>query len=356
MKTLFDMAKKAVLPCLAIIGVGYAVYYSLYARDTVPAAPAESFAGYATGGKLAGAGIVEPAERTVAVAPPLPGVVEWVIGQDRVGDLIKKGEDLLRLDRQPYEAQLKVRRAQLASAEAELQRMKNAPRKEDLPPLEAKENEARIFVAEKRSLYDTALELAKKKAISQEELRDKMFAYEMAKAQRDLAAAELDKMRKGTWAEDLLVAEAGVMLAKSQVDEVLADLDRLSVRCQSDLTLLSVDVRPQEYVGIPPGKSIILLGDTKNMKVRVYIDEHDASRFRPGAKAVANLPMGRENLEFPLVYVRHEPVVIPKPTLTGEQTERVDVRVLQVVYKFAKEEDQGKVFVGQQLDVYVEQQ
>jgi hypothetical protein len=152
------------------------------------------------------------------------------------------------------------------------------------------------------------------------------------------------------------VAKAAIALAESQVAKVEADLDRLVVKCNSDLTLLNVDVRPQEFVGIPPGSVIMELGDTKHMHVRVYVDEHDAPRFRAGAKAVANLQVGNSVVEIPLAYVRHEPKIIPKPTLTGEQTERVDVRVLSVIFQFAEEKDQAKVFVGQQLDVYINEQ
>ena len=50
--------------------------------------------------------------------------------------------------------------------------------------------------------------------------------------------------------------------------------------------------------------------------------------------------------------MRFEPYVVPKRSLTGESTERVDTRVLQVIYAF----DRGTmpVYVGQQMDVYVE--
>ena len=44
--------------------------------------------------------------------------------------------------------------------------------------------------------------------------------------------------------------------------------------------------------------------------------------------------------------------MIPKKSLTGDNTERVDVRVLQVIYVI---DTQGKrLFVGQQLDVFID--
>jgi len=49
--------------------------------------------------------------------------------------------------------------------------------------------------------------------------------------------------------------------------------------------------------------------------------------------------------------VRFEPYVIPKKNLTGDNTERVDTRVLQVIYAL---ERNAPVYVGQQMDIYIE--
>jgi HlyD family secretion protein len=54
----------------------------------------------------------------------------------------------------------------------------------------------------------------------------------------------------------------------------------------------------------------------------------------------------------PLRFIRFEPYVLPKTSLTGDSAERVDTRVLQVIYSF----NRGKlpIYVGQQMDVYIE--
>jgi len=53
-----------------------------------------------------------------------------------------------------------------------------------------------------------------------------------------------------------------------------------------------------------------------------------------------------------LRFVRVEPFVVPKKSLTGESTERVDTRVLQVIY--AIEPGSANVYVGQQLDAFIQ--
>ena len=62
---------------------------------------------------------------------------------------------------------------------------------------------------------------------------------------------------------------------------------------------------------------------------------------------------GDPTVTFPLVFTRIEPYVIPKVSLTGSSTERVDTRVLQVIYSLTRPTD-PPLYVGQQVDVFIE--
>ena len=94
----------------------------------------------------------------------------------------------------------------------------------------------------------------------------------------------------------------------------------------------------------------MIVGSTDMLNVRTDIDENDAWRFRPGAAAVASV-RGNPQLKAPVAFVRVEPYVVPKRSLTGDTTERVDTRVLQVLYGFAR--GTLPVYVGQQMDVFI---
>jgi len=87
------------------------------------------------------------------------------------------------------------------------------------------------------------------------------------------------------------------------------------------------------------------------LHVRVDIDEHEGWRVRAGATAVGSL-RGNAEMKTPLAFVRFEPFVVPKKSLTGDSTERVDTRVLQVIYRV--ERDDLPLFVGEQLDVFID--
>jgi HlyD family secretion protein len=58
------------------------------------------------------------------------------------------------------------------------------------------------------------------------------------------------------------------------------------------------------------------------------------------------------NIRIPLQFVRVQPYVSPKIQLSNQRTERVDVRVLPVIFRFEKPK---KLFIypGQLVDVYV---
>ena len=60
---------------------------------------------------------------------------------------------------------------------------------------------------------------------------------------------------------------------------------------------------------------------------------------------------GRPEVKIPLQFVRFEPAIVPKGNITGDSTEKVDTRVLQVLYSF---ENAQNILVGQQMDVYIE--
>ena len=73
------------------------------------------------------------------------------------------------------------------------------------------------------------------------------------------------------------------------------------------------------------------------------------TRPRPGGSVPATPRLrlrGNPEISVPLTFVRFEPYVLAKRSLTGDTTERVDTRVLQAIYEFA-------AFVGQQVDVFI---
>ena len=97
----------------------------------------------------------------------------------------------------------------------------------------------------------------------------------------------------------------------------------------------------------------MMFGDIDRYQLRVNIAEEDAWRVIKGAPATAFV-RGNAAIKIPLTFSYLEPYIVPKELLTGSDTERVDTRVLQIIYTFDPKD--LPVFVGQLLDVYVEAQ
>jgi multidrug efflux pump subunit AcrA (membrane-fusion protein) len=137
------------------------------------------------------------------------------------------------------------------------------------------------------------------------------------------------------------------------VKSLQTDLERSSVSSPIDATILRVTARPGQYAAatVGTGDGLVTLGQLSPLHIRVDVDELDAWRFDRSGKAVAVL-RGGKRVEFPIEYVRTVPVVIPKRTLTGDNAERIDTRVLQLIYRFT--DANPGVLPGQVLDVYVE--
>ena len=214
--------------------------------------------------------------------------------------------------------------------------------------------------------YDTFL-VRKEEALAAEEKANALFdtrlaqeeawierkeALALAQAALAKAQADLDLLEAGSWQYDRDVAQATLSRAEAEAAKIEIELDRLVVRALVDGRVLQVNVRPGEFVGTPPNQPLIVLGNTDRLHVRVDIDEYDITRFQPEARAVA-LPRGDLQEEYPLEFVRVEPFVVPKKSLTGDNTERVDTRVLQVIYKFDPA-DRPPLFVGQQVEVFID--
>ena len=145
--------------------------------------------------------------------------------------------------------------------------------------------------------------------------------------------------------------------ARARADLAAAQLARATVRAPIDGTVLQVNVRAGEFVAAG-GKAPIVVGDISRLQIRCDIDEQMAPRMRENLPAKGYLKgestrAGGPDRSIPLRFVRIEPFVVPKVSLTGGSAERVDTRVLQVIYQFDRPADRP-VFVGQQMDVYID--
>ncbi len=294
------MLRKIGLPLLALLGVLlglFAVYLSTRKPQIPPIPFPPAISPYTH--FVAGIGVVEASSENILIGTSIPEIVTEVYVV--AGDFVKQNDPLFKLDTRTFEADLLEAETERARAIVEYENQKT-----------------------QLELYE---KLTDRRAVSENEYNQTYFAAESAK----VAIAQ---------------AEARIKRAESL-------LDRSLVKAPMDGKVLQVAIRPGEIANLNPFSQVPLItfGPICPSHLRISIDEDDAWRYQDGSSAVAFV-RGNRSICFPLKYVRTEPLIIAKQTLTGDASERVDTRILQVIYSFECKD--LPVYVGQLLDVFIE--
>jgi HlyD family secretion protein len=337
------------LPALATVAFSFMGWHLAKSHQPVPDVPPPAPPARTPYSQtIAGAGLIEPRSENISVAAIVPGTVAEVLVKE--GDVVSAGSVLFRLDDRQRQAEVAVQEANVRQAAAELTRWEHFPRVEDLPPSAARVERAEADLSAKQDLFERTRGLVQQNVLTDQDLIQAEQAMRAAKAAFSQAKTEDLRLRAGAWEQDLEVSRAALERARQLLKQAQVELDRLSVRAPIDGTVLKVDVRPGEYVGTPAGQPLVVMGDVSTLHVRVDIDEQDLPRFRPDLKGTGYV-RGDAVTPLSLRFVRVEPLAEPKRSLTNAGNERVDTRVLQVIYAF---EERPAVYVGQQIDVFLD--
>ncbi len=200
-------------------------------------------------------------------------------------------------------------------------------------------------------------------------------------AERDRLAAWAEKDPDGFWAEQAKSLEwfqpwtkvldwshepHAKWFVNGQLNASDNCLDRhLATRANKaamDGVILAIKAAVGSYV-LPTGiygtytedsnNPVIVIGHSASeLAVRCYVDEILVNRLPDASKIHARMFIRGTNISIPLEYVRVQPYVSPKIQLSNQRTERVDVRVLPILFRFDKPKD-VQVYPGQLVDVYI---
>jgi HlyD family secretion protein len=342
--------KRFGLPLLALVALVLAVsaawkWRSVKTSTTPPQAPPTAGFQHTVGA----VGLVEASSENISISTAVSGLVVKVF--INAGDRVNAGQPLFSLDDRDLRAELVTRQATLEAARDRLAKLEQSPRPEEIPPAEARVREAEAALADANVQVKLIESVTDRRAIREEDLQRRRMAAKAAEAKLDEAKAALALLKAGPWAPDLKIAKAEVTTAEAQLKRLQTDIERLTMRAPVTGEILQVNVRAGEYAQVGTlAKPLIVMGDTSRLNVRVDVDENEGWKVRADAPAQA-AERGNSSQKVALEFVRFEPYVVPKKSLTGDNTERVDTRVLQVIYRF---KDAKVPFrVGQQMDVFI---
>lgn len=347
------MKRRPIIVIVAAVMFAFACAYVISVHKTVhattpPIAPAEQRAA----SSVAAVGLVEPESENIALSCAVSGMVTHLYA--RAGDRVHTGAPLFSVDDRDVRAELETREAALDSAKATLARLEKVPRPEEVPPAEAQVAAARADAADAEVQFRLISSVTDRRAVSVEDVERRRVALEGAKARLAVQERNLALLKAGTWAPDLAVARATVKQNAASVNESKVALERLTTRAPMDGIVLQNHVRLGQYAQCGNlSDPLMLFGGGKELHLRADVSEADAWRVRADSHATASI-RGNSSMRFPVSFVRFEPYVIPKMSLTGDPSERVDTRVLEVIFRFDKPTD--AVYTGQQMDVYIDGQ
>ena len=119
-----------VLAALVLSFAGVAIVRSRTVNASVPPPSAPPAAAFKS--KVGAVGLVEAASENIAISLPVSGLVTGVF--IKAGDSVTKGQRLFTLDDRDLRAELALRETALTVAQAKLEKLRNLPRPEDVPP------------------------------------------------------------------------------------------------------------------------------------------------------------------------------------------------------------------------------
>jgi HlyD family secretion protein len=301
-----------------------------------------------SGDRVAGNGVVEPRDREVRVAASVPGRIAEVRVVE--GQRVVAGDPLLLLDHELEEAAVASAQADVQAARAELARLRAGARPQEL---DGARHEARGAEARAASSADAAARqerLAAGGHVAPDELERARRSAEVDAEAAGQARARLALLEAGTRREEIDAAAARLSAAEARLSESEARLAQRTVRAPVDGEVLQVLVRPGEYQQPGGAEPLLLLGDTRGLRVRMDVDERDVQRVRVGASAVLRAT-ALDATEVRATVAEIGRRMGRKNIRTDDPIERNDTKVLEVVLDVSGD---APLIVGQRVLVFVD--
>lgn len=309
-------------------------------------------------------GIVESAQangKNVAIYPEVAGTVRSVLVHE--GQQVQAGAPLLVVDDAVQTATVAQQKAQMEAAATQLAGLKAQPRRETLAIAQAQLAQT---AANLRTAQDQFEKLHRSydiepRSVSMDALDNARDALAVARAAHDVSARQLDLTRAGAWRYDIRNQARQADAAARAYEAGRALLQRYTVRAPVDGVVLALNTAAGNYVS-PQGvydtytggadPVVVMSAGQGELAVRCFIDEILIARLPPPERMLAQMSVRGTALRIALRFEHVQPYVSPKIQLSNQRQERVDLRVLPVIFRFAPPAG-VRIYPGQLVDVYI---
>lgn len=309
-------------------------------------------------------GIIESDQahgENINIYPEVSGPIMQVLVTE--GARVHRGDPLLMVDDSVQRATAEQQRSLVQAAQAMLQELRAEPRPENLSVAQAQVENA------KANLKNARDQLAKQEhsyaidpqSISRDALDNARNAEKIADTNLSVVQKQYDLTKAGAWVYDIQNQEKQFVALSNAYAASAALLAKYTIRAPIDGLVRAVQAAVGSYVssqgaydsytqGFTP---LIVMGTPDDhLQVRAYIDEILIHRMAEPAKMNAQMFIRGTETHVALTFTRVQPYVSPKIELSDQRQERVDLRVLPVIFRFANPKTLN-LYPGQLVDVYV---
>ena len=199
------------------------------------------------------------------------------------GDVVAAGDVMAVLDKTPFEDDVRLAEAEVASQRAIVEKYERGFRPEEIA-------QARALVAERQAALDNANLVLRRQEALVERGHVSRQVYDDALAQMIESAARLDSAREaldlaleGFREEDIASERANLRMAEARLARALTSLADTEIIAPDSGVLLSRIEEPGAIVG--QGAPAYTLSLTNPVWVRTYVAEPDLGRVYPGMTA-----------------------------------------------------------------------
>ena len=311
-------------------------------------------------------GIVEsdqPNGSNINIFPDVSGAVVQVLAHE--GQEVAAGTPLLVIDDSVQKATTEQLRLQAEASYALLDELKAQPRRETLAIAEAQVTlaQSNSKVASDQYEKDRASFEIDPRSVSRDVLDTAEDTAKQAAAGLELARRQYELTKAGAWSFDIVDQQRQYEALRQAYEAANALLQKYTIRASVAGVVLTMNATVGAYAsaqgafnphteGFDP---IVTMGSIQDhLAVRCYVDEILISRLPSKWHIKAQMAITGTDIKVPLEFVRVQPYVSPKIELSNERQERVDLRVLPVIFRFEKRD--VPVYPGQLVDVYIGQQ
>jgi HlyD family secretion protein len=310
-------------------------------------------------------GIIEsaqPSGANVSVFPEVAGTVKSIPVTE--GQEVKRDEVLLVLDDATQRATTAQLHLQAQAAFATLEQLRVEPRKESLDVADAQVTSAATVAktaedayARQRKAYDLD-----PRAISKNSLDSAANTVASARASLEVARKQRNLIAAGAWSYEIETQARQYDALNAAYQSANALLRKYTLRAPTDGRVLAINATVGGYVstqgaydtytrGMDP--VIVLEGSRRTqLQVRCFVDEILVPRLPAGARMTAQMSPRGSSVRIPLEFLRIQPLLSPKTQLSDQRQERVDVRVLPILFRFSPPRD-VVLYPGQLVDVFI---